>query len=285
METLDRILSLHDHCYFLATLIGSEEIAFSRYREGLSIDDEVVTWRDVSALLEVGSSIFSVEVVTGINDPGIFYCDPVDDYHSKKSELLTRLVAPFTIFNFVWGSFETLVKIINPPKVPKKLYHSSSPVDEVIYYLQCNLMQYPSIPYYKEILADLREYINCLPQYRGLLNEFKLKPHMSFNGLGIHVVRKVRNKFAHGIVTVPEPEEIGENDYLDPLLIDLCTRITLMAIQMILMAFFQKEQFTLDFNKDVWGYLPHVERKNIHDLLWTIHLKELPNDVKQLSLF
>ncbi len=59
-------------------------------------------------------------------------------------------------------------------------------------------------------------------------------------GIGIYTVYKIWNKFAHGALRFPKPEEYGGEQVFDVEIIDIATRIVLMTILTLLIKWYQR---------------------------------------------
>ena len=108
-------------------------------------------------------------------------------------------------------------------------------------------------------------------------------------GLGLHIVRKIRNDLAHGSAVMPIPDDWGEqaaglshSEERHPYLIDTCTRILLLTIQMFLLIWTRGDKIIvnclLDARED------NVE-STVQLALHQIHLDIDLMDWDQLPLF
>ena len=99
-------------------------------------------WSLASDWLHLGSSIESINVITESYDDNIMYCGPSIEYENAKSKVLEKFTKELSVFNFFWGAFETIVKIIDPPKVPNNLKKRRNSIDDCVFFLK---NEYPII--------------------------------------------------------------------------------------------------------------------------------------------
>ena len=186
--------------------------------------------------LTIASGVESVQVKTAKYDQSVVYCRGAFEYEEKRSELLSHLTTKLTTFNFVWNSFESVTKVF-PHKKDKSI------VNQTIRFLKRNYGSEPSLAFYNDHLCNLYKYIRYNEYYNEYEKEFKFQNFVDLPGLGLHIVRKIRNDLAHGSAVMPQPDDWGEksakllpSEHRHLYLIDTCTRILLFTIQMFLLA-------------------------------------------------
>ena len=224
----NQLIDIQTHCFRLRELLG-ELHPF----DFLSATD----W------LTIASGVESVKVSTIKHDYDIGYCGSACDYEEKRSELLSHLTTQLTIFNFVWGSFESVVKVFPLPPLPKHLKRGrGSIVDKTIWFLKQHYGSETRLASYDDNLYILRKFLENNEYYNEYCKELKLHDFADLTGLGLHIVRKIRNDLAHGSAIMPQPDDWGEKAtellpselrHLD--LINTCTRLVLLTIQMFLL--------------------------------------------------
>ena len=207
--------------------------------------------------LTIASGVESVKVSTAKHDQTVLYCSGAFEFEEKRSLLLSHLTTKLTIFNFVWGSFESIAKEFHLPGLPKHLKRGrGSIVDRTIWSLEQRYGSEPTLAFYRDHLENLCKYIGSNKSH-AYYNEYRkgFKPtNFSFlPGLGLHIVRKIRNNLAHGSATMPLPEDWGEqsaklsySEKCHLYLIDTCTRILLLTIQMSLLIFTREEKIIVN---------------------------------------
>ncbi len=276
---------VNEHCDRLSRIVGDQDVytqLFFKSGTVVTNDEEEITWENVAEWLHVAGSVHAVDIVTGSFDMSVLFCESVLDYEAARSKVLSKLVANLSIFNFVWSGLETSLDLIEPPKVPKSLKPGkSSKIDNAIFYLKNNFRFY-DLPYYDWTIAELRDTIAKIPYYSNLSDQFKLQPYIGISGIGLHVVRKIRNKLAHGTMSIPEPEDWTGIEPLDAKLIELSARIVLLSIQMLIMAYLKDDDFLVRFmeNDDLI-----ITERSVISLLRTIHVFSSNPHRDQLTLF
>lgn len=277
-----RQLSIRKHCYLLGYAVRS--IGFLDY-----LGDEVterygesIGWMGASEWLEMASSVERVEVNTLYFDVSLLYCSLARDHENSRSDLLSLLAAELAIFNFAWGSLETIIRLIDPPKVPRSTKPRSSIIDRAIFYLKNEYEPARMLTFYDDTVAELRQTMKQLRYYSDLLRHFHLEELMGISGVGINVVRQIRNRFAHGTLTLPHPSGEEIPVLLDARLVELSTRIILFTIQMLLLAYLENEDFEIECREDEWGLM---KPENVRLVLKTLHLERRQINESQLPLF
>ena len=262
-----QLIDIQEHCFKLGELLS----ALHQFEYLVAID-----WLDIAAGVE------SVKVTTAKHDSSLMFCGEAADYQDKRSELLSNLATRLTIFNFVWGSFESVAKVLmNQQK--------GSIVNKSIRFLKQNYSPRSPIAFYEDSLHTLRELIEDNGSYEVDCQDFELNDLADLNGLGLHVVRKIRNDLAHGSAQLPMPDDWGsektdllpsEHRHLD--LIDTCTRIILLTVQMLLLGHVRGKGIIVECLLDEDG----IEQESTAEhALHVIHLQPDPINSDQLFLF
>jgi hypothetical protein len=205
-----------------------------------------LNWSHASAFLKLASSVTGVNLDTARFDDSVAWCSSASEYHFAHSELLAELVRELSVFNFIWGAFETVVKIMNLPSVPK----SSSIIDAACHYLKRNFESIPHVQHYDEAVFDLRSLLLIDKQYGVTEKDFRTGAYVGPSSIGIHIVRRIRNKFAHGTLNIPEPEGWTGKKSLDSTLFNTSSRITLLTIQMLVIAYFKASPVQIHWYRD-----------------------------------
>ena len=268
-------IDIQTHCFRLSDLLGKlHPFAFV----------SAIDW------LTIASGVESVSVRTAKQDESVLYCRSAFEYQEKRSELLSHLTTKLTIFNFVWGSFESVAKAFSLPNLPKCLKKGrGSVVDRTIWFLKQNYGSEPSLALYNDHLCNLCKYIGYNEYYNKYQKEFKFQNFADLPGLGLHIVRKIRNDLAHGRAVMPKPDYWGEkstklllSEHRHLNLIDTCTRVLLFTIQMFLLAQVYEKKAMVNCLSDARE--DDVE-STVQLALHQIHLDIDLMDWDQLSLF
>ena len=268
----NQLIDLQEHCFELLELLGQlHPVAFSNATD----------WLDIAAGVE------SVKVTTAKHDGTLVYCGTAMAYEDKRSELLSNLATRLTIFNFVWGSFESVAKALLGDEKP------SIAVKAVKFLKQHYICSLP-ITGYKDALCDLCELLERDGTYEVCGDAFKLNNPADLNGIGLNVVRMIRNSLAHGNAHLPLPDDWGEgktellsSEHRHLKLIDTCTRIILLTVQMLLLVHVRGKELTVECLVDDEG---DKKKSTAEQALYFIHLKadELETDAineNQLTIF
>ena len=264
----NQLIDIQKHCFRLSELLS-----------------ELHTFAFLSAVdwLTIASGVESVKVRTTKHDYDIIYCGSACEYEEKRSELLSLLTTQLTIFNFVWGGFESVTKLFLPEKQRKSV------VDPTIHLLKKHYGSEPFLAFYGDQLIALYRYLEDDTYYNQYCTAFKLHNVDDLPGLGLHVVRKIRNELAHGSAVMPLPDDWGEKSkkllpsehrHLD--LVNTCTRVILLTIQMLLLVHVRGTGTVVQCLLDEEG--DRIE-STAHLALHQIHLDLHSTNWDQLSLF
>ena len=259
-------VKLQRHCWNLSVVL--QDVWQQSQKSVTNKDGVLFEWSDAAEWLELAAGVQKVDVLTGSFDQSLMFCGSAMDYEDARSECLSMLAGQLTMFIFVWGAFETVGNMINPPSIPAALrkHGENSLVDRVI----CLLRSEKPFPVYTRAFDCLNKIINRVPHYQRFRRSPPLPAFMGNTGVGIDFVRRIRNQFAHGAAKFPRPDDWGENaatkPSVDESIIGHCTLITLFTIQMLLKQHFVGEAL------EVRG--PDGEEADIHEVLETLHTGE-----------
>ncbi|WP_152513764.1 hypothetical protein [Sinorhizobium meliloti] len=168
-------------------------------------------------------------------------------------------------------------------KVPKPLCASPSRIDRILYDLKIASNDVWVLPLYRELVGALITNLRAssLRQSYLLNASISERSHIGLEGFGLHLVRKVRNSFAHGATSLDFDQELN----VPPLasVIHLSSRITLLAQQAMLLAL-SEEALTLRVYHGVRTYVPwHGE--TLAAAARALHLMEPDHDEDQMRLW
>ena len=293
MSDIKDFISLPEHSYILSQLL--KELPCNQHNQQEEQQEEnLFSWSSASDWLDIAASIESVELNTTRFDESVQWCEPAWHYESKRSKLLAHFITRLTVFNFIWGCLETVIKIIAPGgfnyELARQIGIKGDMIDRAIYYLKMKIIPFHRIPLYDDLLADFRLLIRKHANYSKLEKQFKENEMISLAGLGIHIIRMVRNDFAHGSAQLPSPDDWGEHGasfseaetiYLD--LIEISSRIVLLTIQMLLLSYYGGQHFLVNSLKDSVNGLTYEE--DIHVVARVLHLRDYNIDLSQFYLF
>jgi hypothetical protein len=234
VENGDNLLPLRDHinalrkfCAFrISDNVWSPDKNSDNLRLELLLDQ-----------LVIASAIEEVEVNTCRFGDGTNWDSGILEYEAERSDLLSAAMAALLSFTYSWMALETMLGMLPLPTVPKNLKNGAKLIDRCIYYFKPSLLgpyNEALLPGYEATLEEFMKVASSIPRYSRHLGQFDLQPHMNRWGLGLDKVRKVRNKFIHGALCMPENLESDIKEPQDDVLFELSGRITLFAMQLVL---------------------------------------------------
>ena len=277
----EHLVDLRYHSALLADVLGHPHIAMDRRREIIMRDGETLDWMNASSWLHFAASVNDVSVDTAYFDESVMMCGRANDYHNAKSDLFSELASAMTTFGFCWNALESVIKVIDPPRVPRNIKSNARLIDNGIYFLATEYEPRLPVRCYNETAGGLLDLVRQLPYYRTSC-AIQFDSFMTMPGYGLHIVRKIRNKFAHGTIELPEPEEWSQSPPRDTELIAESTRVVLLTMQMMLIAFFKNDSFSVECLKEEDGF---TREDDVEYVLRCLHLRPQINDPCQLKLF
>lgn len=240
-------------------------------------------WLDASNWLRMASSIKSVEAEMD-RFTGMTYCSPAAKYDEQWNAAVSAFMTQLSMFNCIWNSFETLVGTVSPPRIPKSLLNApqQSFVFRIMYYIEQEYQEFSPPQGYEDQLKNVLEYVGYLP-------DFKIPAIAAFSdekGLGVNIVRLLRNRFAHGDAGIEKLDQLQQGEFFGYKhltdLLEMSSRITLLTEQMILIAFFKDSGFNLAMNID---YDPDDdEPQSLEQIAYSVHLFAKSRPTRQLKL-
>ncbi|WP_456272635.1 hypothetical protein [Bacillus sp. AK031] len=232
-------------------------------------------WVHISEWLQMASGVRSVEIDTQYYNTSNLFCGVAMDYEDSRSKLWSDFCVELTTFNFLWGSLESLIEEITPAtetdskpsfgKIFLKENYKGSPINKYI----CEL----------DYLKKLVSYSNFASMDK-ILNKRVIRTKNS--GTGLHIVSKLRNLFAHGAVSLPHPDEFEDQVKINLSVIRHSSRIVLLTIQMLLIAFFRKDDLILE-HLEMFDEISDFGHLKVTVLLEHIHLYNYSKLLSNLS--
>ena len=288
---MSQIIDIHSHAHLLAYAI------VSIIEDSESLPGDLNDWQNVAEWLSAASGIVNVEVDTAQFNFAVQYCAGVWEYESSHSEILSQFTTQLTTFSLIWGGFETFIKrILHLTKVPKSMKKHTQRVDQAAYYLASNPAFEIPIPGYWDTLADLSLQIQSHPALAIHKDKLVLKPYCGLQGLGIDIVRHIRNDLAHGSARMPRPDGWGMFDtnemvQLQSETIKSCSRMVLITMQMLLLSLVSTGslQYRLEWSRALSIWTENSDKceptLNLEVFLRTIHIQAETPAEGQLALF
>ncbi len=247
------LVDLKDHCSRLVEILGASELAYE--------------WKNVAEWLQLAAAI-NIEINIIQFDQGFGYCSHADQYSMAREELMRRFVSEFSRFNFVWGSLESCLNNIKPPKHPDK--SKQGKISNACYYLQEYFKLKPTLSFLGEEFSAFRLAASSCFGYESVEKRFDLSRGA---GCGLFTVYELRNLFAHGSLRFPEPNDENQPISDHQHMVSHATRIVLLSMQMLLLAYFKHSDLEIPY-----------EIPTLWIALSSCHLATQDTDI-QMSLF
>ncbi|BCB04787.1 hypothetical protein [Bacillus sp. KH172YL63] len=233
----------------------------------LDINDNDESWEHICSWLQMASNVEQVDLITEKFDASLAFCSSARHFENERSALLSKIATEITIFNFIWGAFESLINKLEPL------------IDG------CNIGKYGKVKTARYIIN--KNQISLFPGYKGALDKLlqlysslKILPkhsHVKHNEKGIFLVYKIRNEFAHGAYSIPHhPDDFDLHNFDDTDLIRECSRIVLLTMQMILVSYFSDKNIELE-NLFLFDELDDIDTVILISLLRNVHVHGYTN--------
>ena len=209
----------------------------------VSETDDCVEWCKVYEWLHIAGSIKSISLDTIKNNSSFGWCRNADEYAIARDELMQSFVCKLAIFNFTWGALESAIEIIKPPKHPDKSKRGK--ISDTCFLLgqkfdvntqPIGLQQETSN--FKEISAQ------CFG-FERIQDRIVKVTDYGESGVGLYAVYELRNLFAHGSMSFPEPDDENQANSPFDSLIEHATRIVFLSIQMLMLQYFDVEEYEI----------------------------------------
>jgi len=257
MEEPD-LRDLREHCSELSYFFASEY------------------WEHAAEWLGMASGVIKVEFCKTRHFPYLGWCAAADEHDHERDQLLSQLATELAVFSFIWGSFESLTEHIVPAQYYSLGKQRLGKIGATCNFLKNNFEPEPLLLIYEDLLAQLRTLLIESEHYNNLKDEFNLRPHVGKSGIGLHVVYKIRNAFAHGSLVIPEHSE--DEQPIDPQLINVSSRIVLLSIQMLAQAYYKEDNHEIDY---WWNKSGEASEIDVKVYLRTAHIDEDEEDLNQ----
>ncbi len=227
--------SIKKHSYLLSCFIHNEldlNSSKAHLKDITPTSDMVADW------IEMASAVKSVSVDFNYYDD-TSYCGTAYDFQKERSDVIASVSMALTTFQYIWNAFELLCKCLEINKLPNKLKDGRpSFVDNAQFYIKqrFNSKFINKIVGYSDTLDQLRLKISEL-SFHNLAPFFEVNAYTNQIGIGIQVIRPIRNLFAHGAIHAPQSENHSWDKFIDGKIIDLSSRIVLLTIQVMILSY------------------------------------------------
>jgi hypothetical protein len=223
------LISLEDHIAELSQVVSET--------------DDCVEWSGVYEWLHIAGSIESISLDTIKNNSSFGWCRDADEYAISRDELMQSFVAKLAIFNFIWGALESTIDIVKPPKHPVKSKRGK--VSDTCFLLGQKFCINTQPIGLKQETSNFKDISAQCFGFDRVQDRIAKVTDYGEPGVGLYAVYELRNLFAHGSMSFPEPD--GENEPNSPYdsLIEHATRIVLLSIQMLMSQHFDVEKYEI----------------------------------------
>lgn len=184
---------------------------------------------------QIASGIMDVKYVSDLHDGSMFQCNTTIDYEQAKSDFHSRLIRELTIFNFIWGGFESYCNSHPFSLCPSEKRRGT--VNAVNHFLKSTFLDnYPVVQFYDDVIEHFKKILDRNPWYGNSNELFASDACTSEKISGLKAIYKIRNLFAHGALKFSEPDEWSDVKPLDINIINTSSRILLLTMQMLLIS-------------------------------------------------
>jgi hypothetical protein len=198
----------------------------------------------LSSWFGIASGITEVKYISDLYDDNVQWCGTAIEYENAKSDFHSKLIRELTRFNFIWGGFEAYYDSLVFGECPNP--RKRGIVNTVNYHLKVKYENsFPPLPYYNETVEHLKKLISKNEWYGKTNDLFSGDSCSSESLIGLKVVYKIRNLFAHGAFRFSEPEGWHYETPYDIGIINTSSRILLMTMQMIILSAVKELKFKI----------------------------------------
>ncbi len=226
-----------------------------------------IEWLNQYDLLNIASGIVNVEFDVIRYDICFGYCNRADEFHGALEKILKKYITELTRFTYVWGALESLIDDINSPPAPAR-----GKINSICYYLKNKLPSDEIIRPYSKLVKRLKHILeNTDVKEDDILKRFDGAEYISEHGIGLYVIYKLRNLFVHGSINFPMPDEENRPISMYPEMVHISTRIVLLTIQMIWLAYYLESD--VQSTRHWEQYIYKSDEHSIKKILHKIHLR------------
>jgi len=246
--------NLKQHCFDLAYyFFNLHQIEVDKFSD-----------RNFSYWLHLASGIQEVELDLGrVGSVGDGLLDLSMPLYRDARIINTQIVKSLVIFNLIWHTFENL-------HIDQFSEKNTRNLNALKDFLNSAYDPYKNLIRFNEMISELKRRIrkSHLIDSKQILKNIGMQNKTS---VGILLVDKIKNHFAHCAYQFPLGSDPTGEDAIDPLIIDLSSRIVLLTMQMQMLPYFEEKS---SLSIKCWWYSDeHKRRIPIHAFLRTVHLK------------
>ncbi|WP_215399538.1 hypothetical protein [Rheinheimera oceanensis] len=210
--------------------------------------DDFVEWESVYEWLNIANSIDSISIDTTKNNSSFGWCRDADEYDLARSDLLQISIKKLAVFNFIWGALEASIDIVKPEKHPEK--DKRGKISNTCFLLKKSFSSHSQLIGLNEQTAAFKDHAALCFGFGNVESRLSKLTEYGSSGIGLYAVYELRNLFAHGSLSFPQPD--GFNRPRSPFnsLVDHASHIVLMSIQMLMLHHFDYDFYEVWHNND-----------------------------------
>ncbi|MBW3128071.1 hypothetical protein [Hymenobacter profundi] len=208
--------------------IGQHAKAISEYMIAIEIEG----WHNLAQWFHIANGIKELNYDGIKYDSAFSMCRPAYEYEIERQGLYHKLITEITLFSYLYSGLEGIISNLDLPKCPGQ----NGKINAASFYLKSNFSIW-SNPIFK--YSEIVKLCEVMFQYSFESNytvDSELNRCVGTQGIGLKLLYKVRNKIMHGDFFFPEPLEHSTKYPFQPEIINLCSRLILMTVQMLLLS-------------------------------------------------
>lgn len=216
----------------------------------------------------IGGSIVDINYNGITKDNSFYWCRPSYEDEKEKQKVYTKLVNEISFFLYVFNGLECL--ITNTPEL--NIGNTSKKFELADKIIAAKMNQSLYLDKYLNDLLILFKEIGVI-----LFDDFKFLLRKQKNRCTTFIYH-IRNKLSHGDFVFPETGDYPPYSKLYPLIVNLCSRLTLISTQYLLLSSITKSAyFQLYYSSIISCYNDFEDGYFINDIdyLNNIHMKEV----------
>ena len=239
-------------------------------------------WSNLSQWFHIGHGLKELSYDGITYDNALFMCRPAYEYEVERQELYHRLVREITLFSYLYSGLEGVLSSLKTSPCPTR----KGKINAACYYLQASFPKWsaPISHYCSATRLCETLYQHSFDGKYSLANE--LNECVSIHGLGLRLLYKIRNAIMHGDFFFPEPLEHSVTLPFQPEIINLCSRLVLMTVQMLFIAY-RNDNYIEELQIYNSSIIPEREEEwfpHEKNYLLSLHLKSSDHRAEQLEI-
>ena len=210
-------------------------------------------------------------------DDSLLYCGMAWDYEEERFKKLTAYNLELVKFHYIFGAFESLVKLLIPNDNIKKW----GKVNAACGWLKSHNIQDDLLDDYLRIYNETMSLLNEIKSHpqEFIQIEIEEKDYVDLSGKGLALAYKIRNLFAHGALMMPSGyNEDEDKEAFEKMLTIFYNAQTLVIMTMIMLLLVDVKNDNEKCYDSV--YLPEIDGLTQKEFLFNVY-----NEIIQLRIF